>query len=181
MAELSVRYAASLFDLSVANGVLGDYLKQAVWVRDALQKDECRNIMEHPRLADDEKRQFLDGVFAGNIHDDLMGFLYMLSAEGRGDIIVPTLTAFINMGNLYTGKTVATVVSAFELSESQTQTLKKLLTEKLGKQVDIDSQVDTSVIGGFRINVDGCLIDHTVKKQLGDLVDSVKRGLPNDH
>ena len=180
MAELSVRYAASLFDLSLSNGTLAECLKQAISVRDTLQTDECRSIMEHPRFADAEKRTFLDKVFAGNIHDDIMGFLYLLATEGRGDVIVSALTAFIGMGNLYTGKTVATVYTATALSDDQVVALKGLLSQKLGKQVDIESHVDEALIGGLRIYVDGCLIDHTVKKQLGDLVDSIKRGLPND-
>jgi len=156
---------------------LGDFLDQAAFVRDALKTDKCRKIMELPRSADEEKRKFLESVFAERIHDDLMGILYLLTAEGRADEITRTLTAFINMGTVYTGRTTAYVVSATDLSEIQIEKLEEALSKKLKKPVDVEIEVDPSLIGGLYISVDGCLIDHTVKKQLSDLKESIKRGI----
>ena len=176
MAELSVRYAASLFDLAVETGRLDTYLDQAGIMRDKLGSEECRGILEHPHLSGGEKRDFLESVFAGNIHDDLMGFLYTLAKDGGGDIIPLILETFINMGFVHIGKTVATVVSAAALSEGQMASLGNILSKKVGKRVEIEPQVDPSLIGGFYVRVDGCLIDRTLKKKLSDLTDSIIRG-----
>ena len=71
----------------------------------------------------------------------------------------------------------AKVVTAAELSPLQFSALEELLKRKLNKQVEITSETDASLIGGLYIYVDGLVIDHTVKKQIGDLKESIKRGL----
>jgi len=71
---------------------------------------------------------------------------------------------------------VAHVISAMELKESQVSALERMLYEKLGKKVKMLLGTDPSIIGGLRVEVDGLLIDRTLKKQLGDLRDAIKKG-----
>jgi len=70
----------------------------------------------------------------------------------------------------------AHVVSAMELNKSQASTLEDVLFKKLNKRVKVLLSTDPSVIGGLYIEVDGFIIDRTIKKQLGDLRDAVKKG-----
>ena len=84
------------------------------------------------------------------------------------------------MGQL-TDKITAHVVCAAKLTNKQASTLKKVLSQKTGKQVELSSTVDPSVIGGLSIFVDEHVIDYTIKKQMRDLKDSVKRRSADDH
>ena len=67
------------------------------------------------------------------------------------------------------------VVSAAHLSESQLEKLQSVLQKKLGKQPEFHLEVNPSLIGGLYIQVEGLLIDRTVKAQLGGLADRLKR------
>jgi len=67
------------------------------------------------------------------------------------------------------------VTSAVELTAAQTEALRALLSRKLSRPVHIMQRVDPSVIGGLYIHVGGHAVDRTVKKQLSDLKDSIKR------
>jgi len=174
MVELSADRAAALFDLALENGMLSEFLEQAVFVRDAMQSVESVNILENPLVTDEDKRKFLNDVFAGKIHDDLYGFLYLLVTTKNESLIVPSLSSFINMVRLYGGKAQALVVSAAPLDDNQIAELSKLLSKKLSKNVEITATVDESLLGGLYIHVDGRLIDRTVKKQLNDLKDKIK-------
>ena len=180
MAELNVRYATALFDLAAECGMLNEYFDQVVAVRDALQSDEGRSFMEHPDISDKDKHEFLEAVFAGNLYDDIKGFLYLLIAKNREKLIVPALSAFIDLVDSHNGKTTAAVVSAVQLNEQQISSLKNVLEKKLNKQVEISAKVDSSLIGGLYIHVDGYFIDYTVRKQLNDLKDSIKGGTYDD-
>lgn len=180
MAELSVRYATALFELSTESGLLNEYLEQAVFLRDTLKTDECRGIIEHPQVSTAEKCEFFKNAFAGKIQNDLLAFLYLAVSKGREKYLVPALTAFIDMGNSYNGEITAQVVSAVELNEKQVSALKAMLSKKLGKQVDVSVKVDSSIIGGLSIYADGYFMDHTVKRQLSDLEASIKRSVPDD-
>ncbi|MCL2699172.1 MAG: ATP synthase F1 subunit delta [Defluviitaleaceae bacterium] len=176
MAELSVRYATALFELSRDGGTLGECLKQAVVVRDALSAKECRSIIEHPQISGAEKRVFLDNVFAEGLNGHLNNFLSLLISKNRESIMTSALTTFIDMGNRVSGKTDAEVVSAVALDEGQIAVLKAKLEKKLGKTVDITTQVDPSLIGGLYVYADGHYMDHSIKKQLKDVRSNLKHG-----
>ena len=180
MAELKVRYASALLDLAVEDGVLSECLDQAVFVRDVLQTGECRSFIEHPHIRGADKRRFLDSVFAG-VHDNLIGLLYLLIARSYENLMIPALTTFIEMVKLHSGSAAANIVSATELNEGQISEVKDMLSRKLGKEVEISSITDPSLIGGFYIHVDGRLIDCTVKKYLSDLKNHIKKGVLDDH
>ena len=180
MAQLSARYATALFDLAMESRVPGEYLEQAVFLRDTLSGEECLRIIEHPQIPAAQKIAFLENAFKGNIHDDLLGFLHMAISKNRESFIVPGLNLFIHRMDEYFGKVKANVASATALHEDQVAALRAMLSKKLGKQVEISVQVDPALIGGFSIHTDGYFIDRTIKKRLNDLKISLKRGTLND-
>ena len=179
MAELSARYAAALFDLAMESGASGEYLEQAVFLREALSGAECKGILSHPNITAEQKREFLRGAFDGNIHDGLLGFLYLATAKNRERFIIPALTAFISAMEDQLKRATANVTSAVALSPDQISALRQALSSKLNKQVDVSLKVDPSLIGGMYIHVDGYFIDRTIKNQLRDMKVNLKRGTAN--
>ena len=181
MAQLSGRYAAALFDLAIESGDLAGYREQALLMRDALEDDDCKRIIEHPHITRAQKKQFVDELFAGKVSDDLMGFLYMGIDRGREKFLAPGLSAFVARVDEFSGRAQATVTCAASLEKSQTLALEALLSKKTGKQVSVGAQiVDPSVIGGICIQMDGYFLDLTVKKKLSDLKASLQRSTAHD-
>jgi F-type H+-transporting ATPase subunit delta len=176
MEGLTAKYASALFDLAVERGLLSEYLAQAVSVRDVLQTWQSRGTMEHPHISAAEKRAFLRGVLPENVHADLIGFLHLLIANRHEDLMIPALAAFIGMGKKRDEIVLAHVVSAVGLREIQASALEGMLSKKLKKKVEISFRVDPLLIGGLTIYVDGLMIDHTIKRKLGNLRDAVIKG-----
>lgn len=56
--------------------------------------------------------------------------------------------------------------SAVSLSEKQVKTLTTVVSEKLGMPIEIDVQVDESIIGGYKLLVDDVLYDFTISSGL---------------
>ena len=177
MADLRSRYAKALFELALGKKRTKQYLEQAVLMRDALQNEECRSFIENLHVSGAIKREFLVRIFKEELEADLMGFLHLLIAKKREKIIVSALEELISMLNTYEGKTVANVISAVELRESQLAALRDTLSKKLNKQVEIIPRVDASLIGGLAIHVEGRLVDRTVKTQLNTMNANAKRGI----
>ena len=176
MAGMTARYAAALFELASEHGALDQCLEQAALIRDALKDGKGRSAIEHPRVSGVEKRALLNGFLPPDTHDDLVGFLHILIAERQERRIVPALTAFIERGTRRDEKVVAYVVSAAELKADQAAALERALAQKLNRRVALSTDIDRSLIGGLHIYVNGLVIDRTVKKQLGDLRDAIKKG-----
>jgi len=169
MAQLSNRYAAALFELSLERGLLNDYVEQAMLLRDMLSGDQCQQIITHPRINAKQKKSFFSAAFSGHVNDDFLGFLNLAVEKNREMFIVPVLTEFIEMGNKHNRKATAFVVTAVPLKDKQASALAALLSKKLEKQVEIKQKVNPDIIGGLYVQVDGFYIDRTVKARLRDI------------
>jgi len=177
MARLSTRYATAFFDLAVERGTVDALISQVIAAKDYLSDDDFKNFINHPNISKDEKYKFLDDTFAnaflGGIHADLKSFLHLLVTKSRESIMLAALGEFVRMANNFNRKTVAHVTTATPLTEAQTQQVKSDLSAKLGKQIELTIDVDPSLIGGVMINVDGLLIDQSVKNQLAKLASAI--------
>jgi len=174
MAKLSAIYASTLFDLALEGNAADKYMKQAVLMRDALQNEECIRVLLHPHISAAEKRELFGSAFAGRIHENLLGFLYLVIDKNREAFLLPALSALITMIERHQGKVRARVLSATALAKKQVTALKEMLSGKLNKKIEMSQKVDPSVIGGPYIYVDGYYIDRTIKKQLHDLTVHMK-------
>jgi len=173
---MTAGYAAALFEMAGERGALAECLKQAAAIRDVLRGKKERATIEHPRMSGADKRAFLRTVLPADAHADLIGFLHMLIAERQEGLIVPVMEEFVARGTRQDEKIRAYVISAAELKQDQAAALERMLHSKLGRPVELSVDIDPSLIGGLKIYVNGLAIDRTVKKELGDLRDAIKRG-----
>ena len=176
MEKLSVVYASALFDIALESASVDDFLEQAELLRDSLSDAQCQQILVHPHISAAEKQKFLKKIFAGRVHDDLLGFLFLTTEKNREAFIVPALTELIKRIKLYRETVTAIVQFADELDKTQVAKIKEVLSRKLNKKVEVSLKVDPSVIGGPYIYVDGYYLDWTVKKRFRDLTIHMKEG-----
>ncbi|MCL2577475.1 MAG: ATP synthase F1 subunit delta [Defluviitaleaceae bacterium] len=174
MANLGIRYATALFDISQESGLLDDYFEQAQFVRDHIQCDDVQNILKHPRITSDEKFAFLQKTFGEHIHQDLLGFMRLVIFKNREAFLLPALNKLVEMIKTHKRQTTAKVVSAVPLTDAQAAQLTALLVKKLNKKVDVTVLVDPSVIAGISIHVDGYFLDRTVRTMLKDMKENLK-------
>ena len=176
MADLGIRYATALFELSNEGGMLNEYQQQAQFLCDTLTGDDAISILVHPRISANEKYAFLTKTYGDRIHHDLMNFMKLVVSKNREAFLVPALTKLIEMIRVHNNQTTAKVVSAVPLTDEQANRLTEVLSRKLNKQVDVTVLVDPSQIAGLSIHVDGYFLDRTVKTMLKDLKETVRRG-----
>ena len=169
MAEVSCRYGRALYQLTLENGSLEACLDQALVVRDTLLLRECRSVLEHPHIEKAEKCAFIDSIFSGALVPTLSHFLKLLILKNREPIAADALTEFLRLGDIWRGRVEAHVVSARALRAEQAAALQSVLTQKLGKRVDMEFLVDPAVIGGFYIAVGGYAVDRTVRTRIEDM------------
>jgi len=174
VADLGIRYATALFDISQESGLLDDYLEQAQLVRDNIKGDDAQRVLTHPRITSDEKFAFLEAAFGKNIHQDLLGFMRLVVSKNREAFLLPALEKLVEMIKTHKRQTTARVVSAVPLTDAQASELTALIMKKTGKQVDITVLVDPAVIAGISIHVDGYFLDRTVRTMLKDMKESLK-------
>jgi len=174
MDKLSTIYASALFDIALQKDAVDDFLNQAILLRDSLSDPEFQHVLVHPQIAAAEKQEMFRKAFSEHIHEDLLGFMLLVTDKNREAYLIPALETLISNIERYNGKVTAKVLSAAPYDDKQAESLRVILSEKLNKQVELDMKTDPSLIGGPFIFVDGYYIDWTVKKKLYDLRSSLK-------
>ena len=147
------------------------FLSQVVFVKDALSIDPRLNtLMRHPGISRQEKTDVLDAIFEENICKELMGFLRLIVAKDRYRDLPDILEYFIKGMKEYTKVGTAYVATAKELSDLQKEAVQKRLVETTGyNTVEVEYQVDESLIAGMVIRINDRVVDSSVKTKLNDL------------
>jgi F-type H+-transporting ATPase subunit delta len=69
----------------------------------------------------------------------------------------------------------ATIRSAVELSATQVAEVKKVLTKKYGKDIEIKEVIDTSLIGGVQLVIGSQMLDGSVRSKIQLLKQSLQQ------
>ena len=176
MAKLDVLYATSVFELALQSGQVDEISDHAELMLGVLKDSDCKKILLHPHISNAEKLEFFSGVFKGKLHEYLLGLLHVAVKKNREAFMIPALKALSDIIKRHQKKTTAIVLTATKLQKKQIDDIKKVLSKKLEKSVEVTVDVDESLIGGPFIKVDGYYIDQTVKKRLRDMAARMKEG-----
>lgn len=113
-----------------------------------------------------ERTTALETALGSSVPEYILSFLQLLCEHGA----IKEYDECINMYNsLYAEhkkQTTATVISAIELSDAQKSSLVQKLEKMCKKSVTLDCRVDKSVLGGLVIELDGKIIDGSLKHNL---------------
>jgi len=172
VAELSERYASALFEVAREDGTLDECQGQAQICLLMLQTEECRALVSHPHIPNAQKRTFFNKS-AGSLNERLEATLHLMIAKKREMYMASAMRSFIKMVDAENGRTEAFVISASALDARQIEKIGETLSKKLCKNVRVTHRVDPALLGGMQIQVDGYLIDYTVRKRLGEMTKEI--------
>jgi len=145
----------------------------------ALMKKEknFRNMLASPSFKDEERAGIIAYLCEKiGLSDDVKKFLYFLSHEG---VLIGLDEILRYVSQLYMEmkkKVKGIVTSAVELSSDSKQKIAETLRSIIGKDVELQYEVDTSLIGGVRVKVGSTMYDLSIRGQLGLLKDKLIKG-----
>ena len=172
MAELTVdlTYGSALYQAAVETGKKDLILDEAFQILDIFEREpEFFEFLNFPGIAAGEKKDVLKRVFEGQICQELLNLLYVLTDKGRTARYSKIIKAYKDMVDREEGVTYGTVYSVEPLKEAQILKLEEQLTALLRENTKLENKLDPKLIGGIKILVDGRIIDASIRKRLQDL------------
>ena len=129
------------------------------------REGELTQLLSDRRATADQKRQLLASVLYGKV--TMYTEALALQVIGRPEHNpVDDIAAVSRESAELTGKTVAEVASATELTDAQRDALADKLGKIYGREMAIHSEVDPSLLGGVTIRVGDELIDGSTRGKL---------------
>lgn len=171
------RYAQALFDLA------NDEKKVAVIARDLkalktmlAESRDLRVLLASPAFGSEDKGKGLAAIAAkAKLDTTTQKFLGLLAANGRASVLADVITAFEALSAEQRGVVAAEVVTALPLTAAQSKGVAAALRQALGKDPEISTRVDPSILGGIKVKVGSRLFDASLRSKLDSLKFALKR------
>lgn len=174
MTEISKEYGTALFMLACEKNTQEEY---------AVALDELMSVFEENpdygaflaslSIPVSEKLDAVEKAFSGRIPEDVVSYVQLLCEKGRIKHFADSVTEYKRLLDESKKVSKAKVTSATQLLESEKEALVEKLEKISGCVVETEYAVDESLIGGIVVEIDGRVIDGSVRSRLRDIKDVI--------
>jgi F-type H+-transporting ATPase subunit delta len=175
-ASLAGRYASALFDLARDQRKIDAVGRSLEALSSALvDSKEFAELVASPLVSRDEAGKAFAALAPKlGIDEITTNFLGVLAANGRKKELRNVVRAFNRLAADHRGETTAEVITAHPLSDDQIDALMAQLRARAGSDVNIDAEVDPSILGGIVVKLGSQRIDASIRTKLNRLALAMK-------
>ena len=169
-------YAQAAFELAHESGELATWSAGLTIAGELLADGQVAEFLSDPALNNDKRLEFLTGLFtkakakvlAGGDHKGT-NFLKLLLEYGRVSVLPEIAQHFETLKANVENTVDVTVTSATPLSAAQQKEISKALEKRLGRDINLETEIDESLIGGAVIKAGDVVIDGSLRARLDSL------------
>jgi len=166
-------YAQAAFDLALDKGDLKFWSDMLQLIAAVASDDVMSDMISNPSIEREKVVEIIVDVCGDNIDGTAINFIKVLAENGRLNVATEIAQGY-EEHRAEAEKTVeAEVTSAFPLSDTQITSVKDALKKRLGREVNLVTKIDETIVGGAIIRAGDLVIDGSVSGQLEKLSNSL--------
>ena len=166
-------YAKAAFELAVDEDATGRWNDMLDLASTAVTEKSLAGLLESPYASNSQIVEILSGA-AGEAFDDRFKDFLSVLAENKRLSLLPEIASLYQALREEADRMLRVrVVSAFALDEDQATRLKGALAKRFDREILLEAEVDSSVIGGAVVYAGGEVIDGSLKDRLTKLSNSL--------
>jgi len=159
----------AVFHVAESAGELDDVEDELFrFARTLSREPELRAVLTDRSLEVERKQALIDGLLDGKVKAGTKRIVQALVITPRGRTIEGGLEQYAALAADIRSRTLATVTTAVPLDDSQRERLTASLSAQLGRQVQLQSEVDPRVVGGVLVRLGDEVIDGSTKHRLAE-------------
>jgi len=171
-------YAKAAFEVAQSESK-GAESKQAEWsdalhlIEAVVSNDDFAAVIDNPAMGADAKGEILIDICGDKLSATQKNLIKVMSENNRL-MLMPEIVVLFEAHRAEAENTVeATATSAYALSDAQVQSMTDALKKKLGREVNLTTEIDQSLIGGVVIRAGDLVIDGSTQAKIGSLTHAV--------
>ncbi len=167
------RYAKALIELAEAKKSVDKTRTDLTAFVDAVESQPAmQKLFSSPVFTPENKKAVIKDL-AGklSLQPSTQRFVEHLAETGRIRYVKDVHEAFLALLAERQNRATVQLTTAVSLNNGDLADIKKKLESLTGKQVDIDTKVDSSLIGGARARIGSVIYDGSIKNQLNKMRD----------
>ncbi len=164
--QISVRYAKALFQSASEKQILEQVNSDMELLAKTCKQEELQYMLIVPTLKPSQKLILMEKLFKAHVNDTSMSMINLVIMNKR-DIYLPGIAR--NFRDLYRKAmniSSASLVTAEPVEDSALKSIKEMLTKAYDAKVELSSEVDKEVIGGFVLTIENMQYDASVATSL---------------
>lgn len=168
--KISVRYAKALYSLAEEKKVLDAVHADVDMLYHTVRTTpEFIQMLESPVIKSADKRKLVKEVFGARVNPMTLSFLNLLLTNKREMYIESISRDFLTLYRKNSGTKSAKLSSAIALDADTVALFTKAIAARFKAEIELTTEVDSRLIGGFVLQVDDQLIDASVASRLKQL------------
>lgn len=168
--QVNIRYAKSLFLLAQEKSILDEVKKDIDLILHWIEENnESEFFLDHPAIKASKKTEIFNAIFEKQITGHTLSFLRLIVKKKREKHLKFICKDFLTMYKKSKGIKTAELTTAFALSRTHEESIKKSIEEIFKSPVELNTNVDQSIIGGLVIQVEDQQLDLSVAHQIQEL------------
>lgn len=172
------RYAKALLLISKEDGQTDAYRKELSGFADLMEQENALSqAITNPLYDAQNRRNVLQAVLNSlGVSKTMRSFFLLLFDKGRIGFIGSINDFYQKLADELNGIARASLVSATELSQDTVEKIRDALSKKTRKKIVLKIKKDPELIGGIVTKIGDLVWDGSIKTQLANMRETLKRG-----
>jgi F-type H+-transporting ATPase subunit delta len=169
--RIAARYAKSVLELGIERNQLDQLYEDMLAIREALSMRDFLLFVKSPIIKADKKQAAFHEIFGDKLSEVITKFFDILSRKGREFYLPEIVDSFIYQYKEYNNITEVKLTTANKVSEDSLEAIRKALADSsnANQTVEIQTEVNPELIGGFVIEFGDKLYDASVARKLDQI------------
>jgi F-type H+-transporting ATPase subunit delta len=161
------RYAEAAIDLAHAEGNLEGWAADLRLAATIASDERIERFLDNPAIPLAEREAAIDSALKGKVREPVRRLARVLLRRNRGDILPVVCAECDRMLNRERGVVTARVTSAAPLSDEDLDAVRGRIASMYdASTVQLEQEVDETLIGGLTLRIGDQLIDASVRGRL---------------
>ncbi len=168
--SITSSYADAIHSIATAEGDVANTRAELQAFAHAVQGNgELRSTLSNSLLPADVRNGVVDDLLKGKASNVTRSIIGLIVSAGHGADLSEIVNEFMAKAASSSGKRLAVVRSAVPLSTDQQARLAAALAKQAGGPVELQTEIDPSVVGGVVTTLGDTVIDGTVRSRINKM------------
>lgn len=162
-------YARAVFEQAQGDSSQQSWSEVLQLLVEVVSNEDMSAVLALPGMGSADKGGLLIDICGDKLNDSNRNLVNLLAENGRLTLLPEICELYEEFRALAESKIEATVTSAYPLSDAQQSAMTEALKKKLGCEVTLVTETDSTLIGGVIIRAGDLVIDGSTKASLSSL------------
>ena len=170
------RYAEAAFDIAVRDETVEIWRRELDLAASVAADERIGEALANPAIPLDRRLELAGSIFGTFVSRPVLNLIRLTIQRNRFEQLSRIAAEFRRLDNVRRSITQATATSAAPLTPDETRALTQRLEGSTGGRIELEVQVDPSLLGGLVVRVGDRLIDGSVRGRLERLRNQLVSG-----